>query len=120
MVRELQARCRCMNRDKLRQWSAEGGQQNSKRGRVKPDRGVAPYSVKCQIKHYSSSRPLSLNVCPFFGADRGLDSSFASVSLFFAPFEAAGLPSPDLGDLHGSGIGLVGSMGTCFTVPTLK
>jgi len=77
----------------------------------------------CLVEHrlelYNSSRKVSPIDSPFFGADQRFGTSFASFPLFFSSREVAGLPSPDLGDLHGAGIGLIGSIGTCFTVPTL-
>ena len=63
-------------------------------------------------KHYRSSRTASLDVSPLLGAEWELDPSFASFLLSLSSREVAGLPSPDLGDLHGAGIGLIGSMGT--------
>lgn len=88
--------------------AGQGGAEQRKQ--VKPRLDI--YSL------YNSSRTAPPVVSPFVGADRGFGSSFASFSLFVSFRELAGLPSPDFGDLHGSGIGLVGSIGTCFTVPT--
>ena len=67
---------------------------------------------KKSLKLYNSSCSPPLAVSPFFGADWGFGSSFGSFPLVFSSREVAGLPSPDLGDLHGSGIGLAGSIGT--------
>jgi len=110
-----------MNGDQPARWSAEGQQDRGCRRKEANAMRSRCIELNIGCKLYNSSCTPSLAVSPFFGTDGGSGSSFASFTSLFPPSrEVAGLPSPDLGDLHGSGIGLAGSIGMCFTVPTLK